>query len=104
MSTIQRHTLRTVHQAVAQRADFNCNDTLTGRSGISGTWGSRLPEKYHDKFRADVLADDAYVVRSYATPIAWVTHAGHVHYVRQRFSVTTSKHQSLIWRLGEEPA
>ena len=44
--------------------------------------------------RDDIL----YVVTSYATPIAWRTTNGW-HVVDQRFSVTTSRHQSQV-RLG----
>ena len=95
MSTIQRHTLRTVHQAVAARADFDCNGTLKGHAGISGTWGSRLPERYFDKFRSDALADDFYCVRSYATPIAWFAN-GAWHVPNVKYSPTTSRHLSAL--------
>ena len=40
-------------------------------------------------------ADIDYTVYSYATPIAWHTPRGW-HVVAQRFSVTTSKHQSKV--------
>lgn len=38
----------------------------------------------------------AYVIHSYATPIAWWTEREGWYLVKERFSVTTSKHQSLI--------
>ena len=38
----------------------------------------------------------AYVVFSYNTPIAWVTDSGVKHIVEQRFSVTTSRQQTLV--------
>lgn len=41
-----------------------------------------------------------YVVYSYATPIAWVTKDNRVYRVAQKFSVTTSRHQSVLYLLG----
>jgi hypothetical protein len=35
-----------------------------------------------------------YTVLSYGTPIAWITEDGQIYHVAQKFSVTTSKHQS----------
>lgn len=43
-----------------------------------------------------------YIVWSYATPIAWVTETGAVHVVAQRFSVTTSAHQSKLYLLRDQ--
>ena len=49
-----------------------------------------------DQWDADI--DDVdYVITSYATPIAWHTPRGW-HLVDQRFSVTTSCHQSQVRR------
>jgi len=41
-----------------------------------------------------------YIVYSYFTPIAWVAN-GKTYKVRQKFSVTTSKHQGQLYKLGE---
>lgn len=42
-------------------------------------------------------ADDVvYTVVSYETPIAWVRRDGSVHRVNQKWTPTTSKHQSLL--------
>ena len=51
-------------------------------------------------FMLDHLTGIAFVVWSYETPIAWVLNDGTVYHVSQRFSATTSRHQSLIRRLG----
>ena len=40
-----------------------------------------------------------YYVVSYETPIAWVRNDGKIHLVDQKFSVTTSKHQGMLWHL-----
>jgi len=37
-----------------------------------------------------------YAVLSYRTPIAWLTTSGEWYIVAQRFSVTTSRHQSVV--------
>jgi hypothetical protein len=41
---------------------------------------------------------EAFVVVSYNTPIAIVTEEGNVHFTEQNYSVTTSKHLSLVKR------
>ena len=53
-----------------------------------------------NRFMLDHLTGIAFVVWSYETPIAWVLHNGVVYHVSQRFSATTSRHQSVIRRLG----
>lgn len=50
-------------------------------------------------FMIDHIAGITYVVYSYETPIAWVRADGHVHYVEQRFSPTTSKHQGMLYMM-----
>lgn len=41
-----------------------------------------------------------YYVVSYKTPIAWVRNDGEIHRVNQKFSVTTGKHQGMLFHLG----
>jgi len=56
----------------------------------------RLSDAEVIALRADVAKYGVtYVVYSYATPIAWVRGDGSVHLVAQKFSPTTSKHQSV---------
>lgn len=53
----------------------------------------------NDEWRATAFADEgdvAYVVMSYATPIAWVLEDGTVRVVDQKFSVTTTRHQGFV--------
>lgn len=40
-----------------------------------------------------------YIVYSYRTPIAWVTSRGTKYRVQGKFSVTTSRHQSKLYKL-----
>lgn len=62
-------------------------------------YGHRLSGDDLARWRADDLTI-AYVVTSYDTPIAWMTcepfHDPVWYFVKDKFSVTTSKHQSLI--------
>ena len=41
-----------------------------------------------------------YFVVSYDTPIAWVRNDGKIHRVDQKFSITTTKHQGMLWHLN----
>jgi hypothetical protein len=51
------------------------------------------------QYAAD-LESITYVVYSYWTPIAWVTRDGRVHIVDQKFSITTTRHQSCLYALN----
>lgn len=57
-----------------------------------GTFG-RLPRDWHDRFYHD---DPRTIVYSYATPIGWVSSDGRVVVPDERYSSTTSSHQSLV--------
>lgn len=61
-------------------------------------WGNRLPADWRQRWDRD--ADRiAYVVWSYDTPIAWVTMYDDVVKVDHKWSVTTSKHQGMLYAL-----
>lgn len=82
--------------AMSRREDFTAS-ALSG-ANVSGVWESgRLSGEDYARFRED-QRDITYVVRSYATPIAWIKRDGTVHIVSQRFSVTTSKHKGYVRR------
>ncbi|NRQ38793.1 hypothetical protein HII36_44270 [Nonomuraea sp. NN258] len=54
----------------------------------------RMPGEWAERYRAD--ADrTVYMVRSYATPIAWVRDDGHVVIPDHNYSATTTRHQRL---------
>lgn len=66
--------------------------------GIEGACGSlgQLPAEYVDQYNALAAAGIlAYTVKSYDTPIAWVTASGTVIVPEVKYSVTTTHHQSL---------
>lgn len=103
-----RTTTRSIRTATAirDREDFRTSGALYGESTSLGRYDSGLlsgPDL--DKFYAD-CRDIDYVVMSYSTPIAW-----HVkddegnerwHVVSQKFSPTTSKHQSNLYLIPRD--
>ena len=88
-----RVTQRHAAGLIAQRQPF----TAAALSGTLSNHGAgRLLDADAARWRLDrdrVL----YVVYSYGTPIAWLTADGW-QVVEQRFSVTTSRHQSIVRR------
>lgn len=85
--------------------DFDCTNMsgrIIGSHGLDARYdrgllsGSDLAA-----FEVDATAI-RYVVRSYDTPIAWKTLSGRWHIVREKFSPTTSKHQSRLYLLPRE--
>lgn len=100
-------TLRQIPSLIAARKPFKGN-SMTGevidRTDFANSVGvlfsdaGRLNFDEGNRFRAD-FAHIVYVVRSYATPIAWVLDDGTTYKVGQKFSVTTSKHQGKLYSL-----
>lgn len=92
--------------ALSNRLPFTTSGSLTGstrdaRRHVPCGFGERgyLSGADLDAFNRDIDRI-AYIVRSYDTPIAWVLDDGTVYRVSQRFSVTTSRHQSTLYMLG----
>lgn len=85
-------------EALVNRTPF------TTYGGLSATYRSRLPfghrlpaewvQRYKERY--DHIA---YVVWSYATPIAWVYDDGRVVKVDHKWSMTTTKHQGMLYAL-----
>lgn len=103
--TIIRTTTRSrvAAEAIRDRLDFRTGGAFYGEStGSLGSWDSgRLSGDDLDQFRLDRTYVD-YVVWSYRTPIAWHwtnERSGESgwHVVAQKFSPTTSKHQSNLY-------
>jgi len=86
-------TTRNANAAIASCETFRAS-ALSGVTTVPGA--GRLDGADRDRFYADRDAI-AYAVMSYGTPIAWLTPRGW-HVVGQRFSVTTSRHQSVTLR------
>lgn len=92
--------------ALSNRLPFTTSGAFTGatrdvrRHVLCGFFEpGYLADEDLARFRAD-KDRIVYVVRSYDTPIAWVLDDGTVYRVGQRFSVTTSRHQSTLYLLG----
>jgi len=83
---------------IAMQQEFKAS-ALSGvnanTSGLQGAYGRLDPEEFA-RFKAVEIQVD-YVVYSYGTPIAWHTMDGW-YVVEQKFSVTTSKHQTFTRR------
>ena len=90
-------------RALSERLPFRTSGALHGekwdRSMVERRDLGALNTEEANAFMIDFLAGITYVVWSYQTPIAWVKSDGSVHKVSQRFSVTTSKHQGLLYML-----
>lgn len=86
-------------KALTERKSFRTSGALSGEAGphLWSQDSGRLSGTDLERFRSDMDAI-TYIVRSYATPIAWVAN-GEVYMVTQKFSVTTSKHMGAIGKL-----
>lgn len=105
MPRIPRENHSSSPSAINACRDFDCTN-MSGR--IIGNYGLSPSMDAGELSGSDLAAfqTDAsairYVVRSYDTPIAWKTLSGRWHIVRQRFSVTTSKHQGRLYMIPRE--
>jgi hypothetical protein len=89
-------TTRKLPAKIRNREAFKGNSLSAERPPYGNVYGTgRLEGADRDAFQADA-PNIVYLLRSYATPIAWVTADGEVYLVGQRFSVTTSRQQSLV--------
>jgi hypothetical protein len=69
----------------------NSGGTFTG-APTTGVWATgRLPREFVESARSA-----RYVIRSYATPIAWLARDGQWVVPDVTYSPTTSRHQSLV--------
>jgi hypothetical protein len=87
-------------RAIADRMAFQAGALNAERvhTGSSRDEGYMRGEAY-EQWRADCEADRiAYVVRSYATPIAWFTVDRGWIVPADKYSVTTSRHQGIVRR------
>lgn len=77
---------------IRSREAFRTHGALRAEEGMPGYWtAGRLPADYSAS-----LGDATYVVYSYDTPIAWWSEANGWTVPDQRYSVTTSRHQTKV--------
>lgn len=88
-----------VRRALAARQPFTTHGALSATDRQSYRVG-RLPQWWADRYRSDADAGRiTYQVYSYSTPIAWVLDDGTVTMPQVRYSITTSRHQGLLYAL-----
>lgn len=92
---------RETAQHIADRKPFTTSGSMSAQSvdGLSAWDSGYLSGTDLDTFRAQCRAI-IYVVYSYSTPIAWYWGEGARegwHFVDQKFSSTTSKHQGNLY-------
>jgi len=81
-------------KALQDHKPFRTGGALKGIACNDGNTGMlRGPDL--DRFYADANKI-IFVVKSYVTPIAWVTEDGTVYHVAMSFTRTTSRHQSVV--------
>lgn len=84
-------------EALAERRAYTTGGAMYAIEGVTGT--GRLPRHWADEYQAD-MDHITYTVVSYSTPIAWVLDNGTVVIPDVKYSVTTSKHQGMLYALG----
>lgn len=84
-------------EALSERRAYTTHGAMYAIEGVTGT--GRLPRDWADEYRAD-MDHITYTVVSYSTPIAWVLDNGTVVIPDVKYSVTTSKHQGMLYALG----
>lgn len=83
--------------AIAAREPFTTSGALRGEEIVHPfVYPGRLNDEEAAQLRAD-LPGITYVVFSYATPIAWFHRDNGWHKVAQKFSMTTSHHQGVLY-------
>jgi hypothetical protein len=93
-----------VRHALACRNPFITYGNFHAVSG-GGLETGRLPEPYRTRYReAWRRGDIAYTVYSYRTPIAWQHVDGTTVTPPVWYSPTTSRHQGLLYALGQAAA
>ena len=96
MAIHSKKTRTTIQTAIRDLQDFKAPATLTGEwSDYVGFTGYLGPE-HQDILREHAKSGNVYIVRSYATPIAWYTKRHGWYETGEKHSVTTTGHQSAV--------
>lgn len=93
---------RKVAEMIRDRKGFKTYGAFSARTvdGL-GNWDSgRLYGEDAEQFRQD-CTNIQYVVYSYSTPIAWHCMTGEWYVARGKWSVTTSKHQGMLYLIPQ---
>lgn len=106
-------TRKTIPTLIEKRETFsNTGGTVRGIKSPTPTFidsilsektKSQLSEDEKSRLRIDWdTSGIKYIVMSYDTPIAWENEYGFIHKVSQKFSMTTSHHQGLLYLLHRD--
>lgn len=101
-----RLTTRSIRTAehIADAKPFTTSGNMRGEANT----GTYVYTGHLNQVECEILRDDLmgvgvdYVVWSFSTPIAWRRTDGRWRIVAQSFSVTTSKHQSNLYKIERE--
>lgn len=102
-----KKTLLTLQQGIDNKTDFNVGNVAgyatNGKPGYVRSYG-RMPEFDADSLRQlDKCEELAYVVTSYATPIAWCDINGVWTIPTTKYSATTTGHQGRVAVAAHNP-
>ena len=90
-------TKNTIRDGIATLSDFRAPATLSGTWEDGPLYMGRLSSDEQERMRRDTRdASRVYVVRSYETPIAWYVEGRGWSQVDEKFSVSTTNHQSHV--------
>lgn len=87
--------LRDIPDKIAQLESFDGN-SMSGYFFSDGAYGIQPGRGNESPPNGSI-----YIVWSYGTPIAWIDQVGRAYRVPHKFSVTTSKHQSILHTLKD---
>lgn len=96
MAIHSRTTKRTIQAAINDRAPFKSPATLSAETADYIGFMGALPIEHRDTLRNHAASGPIYIVRSYATPIAWHTDEHGWCIPDTRYSPTTTGHQYAI--------
>ena len=90
-------TKNTIRNGIATLTDFRAPATLSGTWEDGPLYMGRLSSEGQEQMREDTRgASRVYVVRSYETPIAWYVEGRGWSQAAEKFSVSTTNHQSIV--------
>ena len=90
-------TKNAIRNGIASLSDFRAPTTLSGTWEDGPLYMGRLSSEGQERMRQDTRgASRVYVVRSYETPIAWYVEGRGWSQADEKFSVSTTNHQSHV--------
>lgn len=92
-----------LNKALSEHKAFTTGGALRGeewdRAVVTFHDLGEMPTEWRNTFMIDHMCGISYVVWSYGTPIAWVRKNGQIVKPDVTYSLTTSKHQGILYLL-----